>query len=95
MSYTMKHKKSFDKFVKDMKVGLTVGEQKYGLSGLTDDNHLEMLKEELRDVACYAYLLYQKIEMIQKNILQYDDVKELRNLKSKNAFNAKHKLEGK
>ena len=90
----MKYEKEFDQFVQDMKVGLDVGEKKYGLTGLTDDNHLEMLQEELRDVACYAYLLYQKIEMIKANVLKYQDVKEITGEVSKNKFNAARKLEG-
>jgi len=82
----MKYKKEFKQFIKMMKEGLEHGEKKYGLSGLTDDSHLEMLEEELRDVACYGYLLYQKVQMIKKNVLNYKDVKEFTGQRSKNKF---------
>jgi hypothetical protein len=94
----MKYAKEFNDFIEKMKEGLEVGEKKYGLSGLTDDNHLEMLEEEIRDIACYAYLLYQKIQMVKQNVLEYSDVKELVGGKSKNAFdvaqNRQDKIDG-
>jgi len=89
----MKYEKEFQEFINLMRQGLELGEKKYGLSGLTDDSHLEMLEEELRDVAAYAYLLYQKIQMVKKNILKYTDVKELLGEKSKNAFTIVQKEE--
>jgi hypothetical protein len=82
----MKYNVEFNKFIKKMKEGLEFGEKKYGLTGLTDDSHLEMLEEELRDIACYSYLLYLKVQMVKKNILKYKDVKEFTKQTSKNKF---------
>ena len=84
MSY--KYVREFRQFVKDMKIGLRHGQEKYGDEGLFGDSQLEMIEEELRDVACYSYLLYLKIQMLKKRMVKITDLKEITGKGSKNAF---------
>ena len=76
--------KDFKKFTKFMESGLDFGFKKYGTDGFLADNNFRMLVEEIRDMACYSYLLYRKVKMLQEGILKKEDIKELTRGKSKN-----------
>lgn len=76
--------KDFSRFVKEMKSGLNFGLKKYGTEGFLADDNLEMLLEEARDLACYSYMFYRKVRMLQNKLLELREVKELTGEKSKN-----------
>ena len=58
--------KYLPEFKEQMTKGLEFGTKKYGLDGFLGDSQLDMLEEELRDIANYAYLLYAKVKMIKE-----------------------------
>lgn|GEM_PF-6177005 len=81
-----KHQKDFKKFIGMMQTGLEHGQEKYGDTGLFGDSQLEMIEEELRDVASYAYLLFLKIQMLKRRMVKITDLKEITGKISKNKF---------
>lgn len=82
----MKYEEQFNKFVEQMKKGIDIGQTKYGDEGLFGDSQLEMIKEEARDIACYGYLTWLKVDMLQRKLCKRTDLKELSGEKSINAF---------
>jgi len=82
----MKYKKEFKQFISEMKEGIIVGQKKYGNEGLFNDSQLEMIKEECRDISNYGFLLWLKIDMLQKRLVKKEDLKELTGKQSKNKF---------
>lgn len=82
----MKYKKEFQKFLKEMKIGLEVGQRKYGDEGLFNDSQLVMIKEEARDISVYGFLLWLKVDMLEKKLVKPGDLKELTGKESKNKF---------
>lgn len=59
--------KSFDKFTSQMRERLESGDKKYGNDWYFTALHNEM-KQELLDLANYAYLLYRKIELYEEEL---------------------------
>ena len=56
-------------FITNMRRGLAIGAKKYGLKGFLKNSPIRMMKEELRDVANYAFMLYMWVDAIEKGIL--------------------------
>lgn len=82
----MKYVEQFNAFVEKMREGIDVGQKKYGDEGLFGDSQLRMAQEEVRDLAVYAFLTYLKIDLLIKGLVKKEDLKELTDLKSLNAF---------
>jgi len=61
-----------------MEDGLDLGRKKYGLKGFIKNSPVRMMKEELRDVANYAFMLYAWVELIEEGLLS---CKEFRRMK--------------
>jgi hypothetical protein len=85
----MKYSREFKKFIKEMQTGIDVGQKKYGDKGLFGDSQLEMIKEEVRDLACYAFLTWLKVDMLQRKIVKKSDLKEFTGKQSLNKFGRK------
>ncbi len=82
----MKYEKQFNQFVAKMRQGIDVGQRKYGDAGLFGDSQLAMAKEEVRDLAVYAYLTWLKIDMLERKLVKKSQLKEFTGRVSKNAF---------
>jgi len=82
----MKYQKEFKKFIEEMKIGIKVGQKKYGDKGLFSDSQLEMMKEELRDFSVYGFLLWLKVDMLQRGLVKKNDLKEFSGKRSLNKF---------
>ncbi len=88
----MKYKREFDKFIKLMKQGIEIGQQKYGDKGLFGDSQLRMLQEEVRDQAVYSFLTWLKVELLIKGLVKRSDLKELTDMDSLNRFEKKYNI---
>jgi len=61
--------KNFRKFTKFMYKGISEGAKKYGDRTYIKLDMVKMAKEEVRDLACYAYFLWTKLNALQSNLL--------------------------
>ena len=62
-------RKNFDEFTKFMYAGIKKGSKKYGEKTYTKLNMVTMAKEEIRDLACYGYFLWSKLNALEEGIL--------------------------
>ena len=72
-------KKMFNKFTKFMYKGIKFGSKEYGDYSYANLNMIKMMKEEARDLGCYAYFMFLKLEQLEKKILNLKDLKEVNN----------------
>jgi hypothetical protein len=66
----------FKEFISKMADGLNDGSKKYGPDGYLDRDVVAMAEEEIRDLACYAFMLHKKLKLIRIKFLK--EVKEER-----------------
>ncbi len=69
--------KKFRKFVKFMRDGMIMGSKSYGKYAYLNKDVFRMAKEELRDLADYAYFLYLKLEAIEDKWLEMSKLPEV------------------
>jgi hypothetical protein len=70
----------FKEFVGEMIRGLNAGAAQYGDDGFLKRDVINMAAEEVRDLACYAFMLYKKLKMIRIKMLT--EIKEERRANS-------------
>ncbi len=58
------YEKEFAEFVQRMHDGLIIGLQDYGAYGFEKNDLMEMVIDELRDTACYAFFQFLKIRKL-------------------------------
>lgn len=62
------HDKAFKRFLLLAHKGFEKGAKEHGEGSNKEMNLLKEIKEELRDVACYAFFQFKKIEALERKI---------------------------
>ena len=67
---------TLSRFVSDMVGGFKKGDKEYTEEEKKEANLFKEMKDELRDVACYAFLQYQKIAKLEELRKKIEEVAE-------------------
>lgn len=62
--------RDFEIFVGLMEEGIIKGRREYGEAGFVKNNIFLMMEEELRDLAVYAFLGFQKLRLIREAFIK-------------------------
>ena len=65
-----KQDRDFKDFQEFMAQGLNKGAEQYGPNGFLKNDVMTMMEEEIRDLACYAFMLYKKVKLMRIHLLK-------------------------